>query len=478
MSRISTYPIDTVVDTADLLIGTDSEDSNITKNYTIASIISLAESSIDLAEVLAVGNTATNNINLTGIMTATTVNGTNGTIGVFGSTTGNITTVNSTNIVNSALVSTADLTATTGNITTVNSTNIVNSALVSTADLTATTGNITTVNSTNIVNSASVTTLGLTATTGVIATLGSTTGNISTLNSTNIVNAALVSTANLTATAGITNNLLYIDYAGSSGTINQVLLSTGTATAWGNQVTSTWNLDADSGGPLTISDEDGVNFNGGTYITTLAATPISPENKVISIIHDDTARIDTPLTPTALAYGGTFTAISSATTNTTGHVTATDVTTYTLPAAKAYIGARANMAGQYTNLPIITQWYALNYVLADVTASLWTTQLGTAGYNTRVRYEGSPDQTFNITVTFTINGWTVGDIAQFALYNGNAIISKSEQKIEATSSLYTTGTLQAMQFMGTGDFIEVYAKAPTATTIVSVDYLTISVVPV
>ena len=63
-------------------------------------------------------------------------------------------------------------------------------------------------------------------------------------------------------------------------------------------------------------------------------------------------------------------------------------------------------------------------------------------------------------------------------YNGNAIISKSEQKIEATSSLYTTGTLQAMQFMGTGDFIEVYAKAPTATTIVSVDYLTISVVPV
>jgi hypothetical protein len=323
-----------------------------------------------------------------------------------------------------------------------------------------------------------VTTLGLTATTGVIATLGSTTGNIRTLNSTNIVNAALVSTANLTATAGITNNLLYIDYAGSSGTINQVLLSTGTATAWGNQVTSTWNLDADSGGPLTISDEDGVNFNGGTYITTLAATPISPENKVISIIHDNTARIDTPLTPTALAYGGTFTAISSATTNATGHVTATDVTTYTLPAAKAYIGARANMAGQYTNLPIITQWYALNYVLADVTASLWTTQLGTAGYNTRVRYEGSPDQTFNITVTFTINGWTVGDIAQFALYNGNAIISKSEQKIEATSSLYTTGTLQAMQFMGTGDFIEVYAKAPTATTIVSVDYLTISVVPV
>ena len=416
MARISTYPIDAVVDTGDLLIGTDSEDSNITKNYTIASIIALAESSIDLAEVLAVGNTATNNINLTGIMTATTVNGT--------------------------------------------------------------IGNITTVNSTNIANSASVATTGLTATTGVIATLGSSTGNITTVNSTNIVNSALVSTANLTATAGITNNLLYIDSAGSSGTINQVLLSTGTATAWGNQVTSTWNLDADSGGPLTISDEDGVNFNGGTYITTLPATPISSENKVISITHDDTARTDTPLTPTALAYGGTFTAISSATTNTTGHVTATDVTTYTLPAAKAYIGARANMTGQTTSLPVITQWYGLNYILANVTASLWTTQNNVAGYSTKIRYDGSPDQTFNITVTFTINGWTVGDIAQFSLYNGTVKIPSSEQKIEATSSLYTTGTLQAMQFMSSGDFIEVYAKAPTATTIVSVDYLTISAVPV
>ena len=416
MARISTYPIDTVVDTADLLIGTDSEDSNITKNYTIASIISLAESSIDLAEVLAVGNTATNNINLTGIMTATTVNGT--------------------------------------------------------------IGNITTVNSTNISNSASVATTGLTATTGVIATLGSSTGNITTVNSTNIVNSALVSTANLTATAGITNNLLYIDSAGSSGALNQVLLSTGTATLWGNQVTSTWNLDADSGGPLTISDEDGVNLDGGTYITTVLAVPVSPENKVISITHDDTARTDTPLTPTALAYGGTFTAISSATTNATGHVTATDVTTYTLPAAKAYIGARANMAGQTTSLTVITEWYGLNYLLANVTASLWTTQVNVAGYQTKIRYDGSPDQMFNITVTFTINGWTVGDIAEFALYNGTVKIPSSEQKIEATSSLYTTGTLQAMQFMSTGDFIEVYAKAPTATTIVSVDYLTISAVPV
>jgi len=44
MSRISTYPIDTVVNTSDFLIGTDFDNENITKNYTIASIISLATS--------------------------------------------------------------------------------------------------------------------------------------------------------------------------------------------------------------------------------------------------------------------------------------------------------------------------------------------------------------------------------------------------------------------------------------------------
>ena len=62
MSRISTYPIDTVVDTADLLIGTDSEDQNITKNYTIASIISLATSGGYINAAVAVDSTTATTI--------------------------------------------------------------------------------------------------------------------------------------------------------------------------------------------------------------------------------------------------------------------------------------------------------------------------------------------------------------------------------------------------------------------------------
>jgi hypothetical protein len=45
MAIISTYPIDATVTLADKLIGTDAEDSSITKNYTIGSILNLVSPS-------------------------------------------------------------------------------------------------------------------------------------------------------------------------------------------------------------------------------------------------------------------------------------------------------------------------------------------------------------------------------------------------------------------------------------------------
>ena len=45
MAIISTYPIDATVTLADKLIGTDAEDSSITKNYTVGSILNLVSTS-------------------------------------------------------------------------------------------------------------------------------------------------------------------------------------------------------------------------------------------------------------------------------------------------------------------------------------------------------------------------------------------------------------------------------------------------
>ena len=69
-----------------------------------------------------------------------------------------------------------------------------------------------------------------------------------------------------------------------------------------------------------------ISLTAGTYLTNsgTAADPI--------IDHDLTTRTDTTSTD-APAYGGTFEAVTSVTTNSTGHITAIDVSTVTIPAS-------------------------------------------------------------------------------------------------------------------------------------------------
>ena len=47
MAKISTYPIDSSVSLADYVIGTDAEDSNITKNYTIGSLFAISSGHVN-----------------------------------------------------------------------------------------------------------------------------------------------------------------------------------------------------------------------------------------------------------------------------------------------------------------------------------------------------------------------------------------------------------------------------------------------
>tara|TARA_R110002110_G_scaffold193122_2_gene401568 strand:- start:13750 stop:14880 length:1131 start_codon:yes stop_codon:yes gene_type:complete len=71
ISNTSAYPTTAPAD-GDLLIGTDINDSNATKTFTIGSVVALTPADT-LAEVLTAGNTATNNIVLTGNITCTTI---------------------------------------------------------------------------------------------------------------------------------------------------------------------------------------------------------------------------------------------------------------------------------------------------------------------------------------------------------------------------------------------------------------------
>ena len=73
MARISTYTVVSPVENRDMVIGTDVNDSNITKNFRVEDIAALAGPGgyVTLAHVLAAGNTATNDIILTGNISTT-----------------------------------------------------------------------------------------------------------------------------------------------------------------------------------------------------------------------------------------------------------------------------------------------------------------------------------------------------------------------------------------------------------------------
>lgn len=86
-----------------------------------------------------------------------------------------------------------------------------------------------------------------------------------------------------------------------------------------------FTLTADSGTDQTISDGNTLTVAGGTYITTAVSA-----TDTVTINHDGTTRSDTTSTD-APDFNATFEAVTSVTTNATGHVTAIDVSTVTIP---------------------------------------------------------------------------------------------------------------------------------------------------
>ena len=82
---------------------------------------------------------------------------------------------------------------------------------------------------------------------------------------------------------------------------------------------SNWQVISVTGGDIT-------DVNGGTYITT-----VNSGGPIVTVNHDDTTRNDTTTSITPI-FGGSFTAIDTVTTNTTGHVTGIRLQTVNLSA--------------------------------------------------------------------------------------------------------------------------------------------------
>ena len=143
-----------------------------------------------------------------------------------------------------------------------------------------------------------------------------------------------------------TTNGSYIDLTptsatGGAVTVTADLSATGTPDAtkylrgdntWAT-ITGVYDWDISDGVnlPDTIANGETVTFAGGTYLTTTYAAATN----TLTIDHDDTARVDTASSDSP-AFGGTFQAVTSVTTNTTGHLEAINVSTVTLPTPVNY----------------------------------------------------------------------------------------------------------------------------------------------
>ena len=244
ISNQSAYPAATPVD-GDYLIGTDISDSNATKTFTVGSIVALTPADT-LAEVLAAGNTATNNIVLTGNITCTTIIPTD-----IQDAAGNTGTVGQHLVKNAANAlewgaGSADTLANVlaaGNsaanaITLTGATGIITSTVSVPTDIRDNAGNFGTAGQTlkkSAANALAWETVGDNTLAEVLAAGNTATNNIiltGDISSTNLTASTLVSTQTVEATVSVSPNDI-VDSAAATGTAGQYLRkSAANALAW------------------------------------------------------------------------------------------------------------------------------------------------------------------------------------------------------------------------------------------------------
>ena len=113
------------------------------------------------------------------------------------------------------------------------------------------------------------------------------------------------------------------------GTAGQVLSSTASGVEWitnGTGDMTSWELTGDSGPAQVILNGDAALIKGGEKISTVAGA-----GKLCLVNHDETTRVDT-VSQVSPASGGTFTVVDTITQDASGHPTAINIKTVTLPA--------------------------------------------------------------------------------------------------------------------------------------------------
>ena len=238
------------------------------------------------------------------------------------------------------------------------------------------------------------------------------------------------STANVTATGAVTMGTIDLSATGPASGTTFLRGDNTWATPAGSY--TSWSLEGDNATTVNITDGLRVDFTGGDYITTTVA---SATPNTLTVTHDSTSRTDTTSTASPAA-GATFTAVDSVTSNATGHVTALNLKTVTLP---------ADTGDTTYTLP------------ASGTTAAKITLTPSTGASTVVNFTSTASQ-----VTLTESG-------------GNTITASLPSTVVAPGSLASTNTLAAgtslsvattSTFTGIATFTElpVIPETPVAST--------------
>ena len=139
-----------------------------------------------------------------------------------------------------------------------------------------------------------------------------------------IVNHDATSRTDTTSTASPASGATFtrVDGVTTNATGHLTALNVKTITLPTSDNYVSWELDGDSGTPQSIVSGDTATFTGGTKITTAVAA-----TDTLTITHDATSRTDTTSTVSA----NVFPVVNSVSTDATGHVTAIDIKTVTVP---------------------------------------------------------------------------------------------------------------------------------------------------
>jgi hypothetical protein len=169
--------------------------------------------------------------------------------------------------------------------------------------------------------------------------VGTVTSVDATTNATGVLNAIDVSGGPITTSGTLTFNFTgtiaqYVD--GSGHLQNFPTIPTG--------MMYQFDISADTGTPETIKDSDNLIFGGGQKIITEIQAP-----DTVKITHDNTTRTDTTSSQSP-AFGDVITVIDSITQDSSGHPTAVNLKSITLPTPATDVNTTYDLTGQVSNV--------------------------------------------------------------------------------------------------------------------------------